>query len=130
MFPILLPPAFSIQDTRPDGCWVRCDFMSYKTRTDYCVLRPTGLLQNSSRSFLQSHTEVCSQHLFFSPMRGNKSYLASHADILHYKHCNYRFRSISQPVKSTSRAKCTLLLRWPPEPRQLNCTLEKPISLQ
>lgn len=92
-----------------------------------------GDLQDCFRTlhahFCKAIQKFVPQHLF-SPMRGNTSYLASHADILHYKLCNYTFRSTSQPVKSTSRATCTLLLRWPPEPRQLNCTLKKPISLQ
>lgn len=93
----------------------------------------TGLLQNFSRSFLQSHTKrVCSKTLGFEFVfvRGNTSYLASPADLSCYKYCHYRFNPLLSLWREKHfQAKCTLLLRWLAELCQLNCTLKVPISL-
>lgn len=100
MFPILLPQALSTQGTGPDGCWVRCAFMSYNMGTNSYVLTHSAASELctliSAKPYKRS---LFHNTCFFSRIGGNTSYLASHADILHYKHCHYRFRSTSQSVK-------------------------------
>lgn len=91
---------------------------------------PTGLLQNSSRSFLQSHTKgVCSATLGFSPVLGGIHLIWLHMQTsctitpplqveIHFSVCEAKFQGKMHP-----------LLRWPPELRKLNCTLKELISL-
>lgn len=62
---------------------------------------PTGLLQElfmftSAKPYKRS---LFHNTCFFSPIGGNTLYLALRADILHYKHCHYRFRSTFQSLK-------------------------------
>lgn len=107
-FPIPLPQAPSTQDTGPDGCWVRCAFMSSNTGTNSYVLTYRAASELFTFISAKPYKRILFRHAcFFSHIGGNTCYLASHADILHYKHCRYRFRSTSQSVKRTSRAKCT-----------------------
>lgn len=126
MFPTLLPQALSTQHTGPEGCWIRCAFMSYNM-----VMNSFVLTQRAASEFFMLFSakpykpSLVHNTCFFSPV-GKNTYLASHAGILHYKLCHCRFRSELSVCeeKSTSRAKCTLLLQQPLELCCLNLTLK------
>lgn len=109
MFPTPLPQAPSTEDAGPDGCWVRCAFMSSNTGTNSYVLTYRAASELFMGISAKPHKRTLFHNTcFFSHIRVIHLDPDSHADILHYKHSHYRFRSTSQSVKRISRAKCHL----------------------